>query len=381
MCMSLGLFLGLLLALGSAVPVPPNNGAYNKIAIEEELLGTNCFDCDDDSSDSDAGLPDNYQQKPASEKRGILWKLLTQDRTPRNWTGGLDSLKMILGWNMSLAFTVDSDVRPYGPRVVHIVGAVAKFDYVPSPLAKQNYTGLFKSGAEGIIRLSTVNEPSPGGWFSGAGINPAYALKFFIDKQPSFNFAAMYKMTGHDGMNLFEHPLCNHVPRFDYNFLMGLLAKAFQKVSIYEGLVGLSGMAAMQSNGKRVNNPKFPLNIIVQPNPALKRILDGNEDSAVMKISEHVGKDSPLIGKPAFRLYGLSGPNWPHNDTIDYLGDLILRSEFTTSLWGDKHLAFEQQKFDDDLALRPEWKPYINDDFLMYEGVPDKYEDHIPTWN
>ncbi|KAL6043374.1 hypothetical protein QOT17_023914 [Balamuthia mandrillaris] len=46
--------------LSSAVPVPPNNGANKKIPIaeEEELIGINCFDCrDDDSSDSDAGLP------------------------------------------------------------------------------------------------------------------------------------------------------------------------------------------------------------------------------------------------------------------------------------------------------------------------------------
>ncbi|KAL6053754.1 hypothetical protein QOT17_017778 [Balamuthia mandrillaris] len=114
----------------------------------------------------------------------------------------------------------------------------------------------------------------------------------------------------------------------------------------------------MQSNGKRVSNP---LNIIiVQPNPAVKQILDCNQDKAVMeKISEHVGKNYPLIGTPA----------------------CMETSELTTSLWGDKYLAFQQQKFDDDLMVRPEWKSYFDDDYLMYEGVPDKYEDYIPAWN
>jgi hypothetical protein len=38
---------------------------------------------------------------------------------------------------------------------------------------------------------------------------------------------------------------------------------------------------------------------------------------------------------------------------------LVLDGKLTTSKWGDQNLFFRHQKFDEDLALHPEWKPYI----------------------
>ena len=41
-----------------------------------------------------------------------------------------------------------------------------------------------------------------------------------------------------------------------------------------------------------------------------------------------------------------------------HIADLVLTSELTTSLWGDKHLFFRHQDMADDLGLRPEWEQY-----------------------
>ena len=46
------------------------------------------------------------------------------------------------------------------------------------------------------------------------------------------------------------------------------------------------------------------------------------------------------------------------------IGEFILASQTTTSLWGDDHLFFRHQRMDDDLAIHPEWEPYVP----MYEG-------------
>ena len=35
-----------------------------------------------------------------------------------------------------------------------------------------------------------------------------------------------------------------------------------------------------------------------------------------------------------------------------------MTSQLTTSFWGDEHLKFRHQRIEEDLELRPEWKPY-----------------------
>ena len=50
--------------------------------------------------------------------------------------------------------------------------------------------------------------------------------------------------------------------------------------------------------------------------------------------------------------------------TESLIGAFVTASEITTSLWGDDHLFFRHQRIDDDLAIYPEWEPYVP----MYEG-------------
>jgi len=44
--------------------------------------------------------------------------------------------------------------------------------------------------------------------------------------------------------------------------------------------------------------------------------------------------------------------------TETHIGDLVTDSEFTTSLWGDKHCFIRHQNYADDLEIHPEWAQY-----------------------
>lgn len=46
------------------------------------------------------------------------------------------------------------------------------------------------------------------------------------------------------------------------------------------------------------------------------------------------------------------------NDEVEYIGDIILDSELTTSYFGDTQLFYKHQNFKDDLGFKPEWGPY-----------------------
>mmetsp|Transcript_53388 Transcript_53388/g.134074 ORF Transcript_53388/g.134074 Transcript_53388/m.134074 type:complete len:341 (+) Transcript_53388:55-1077(+) len=318
-------------------------------------------------------LPPNYQSLSATEKQNALWQLLSADSTPEPWPSAFDAFQLTK-WNLSLAFTVESDYRPYKPRVVHVEGAVAKFKFVPTA---SRYTGVFAAGGVGVLRLSTASAPSTGGLLSGSSIIPAVALKFLVDGQPSLNVALMYKMTGHSGINVFERPLCNHVPLNDLTLPLKVLQYFFDKVSPYASCTGLGRLAATHPTGSAEAHPVLPFALIVQPNPFFTRALADNEDADVMKAVSRI----QAAGKALYRVYGVSGPNFPASDTLDLLGEVVLGSALTTSAWGDRHLFFQQQLLDDDLAAEPAWAAAVAEGgFFTNEGLPDKYEAHLPPW-
>jgi hypothetical protein len=61
----------------------------------------------------------------------------------------------------------------------------------------------------------------------------------------------------------------------------------------------------------------------------------------------------------------------------EYLvGRIVTTSEFTTSMWGDKHLFFRHEFPNFDLERRPEWIPFtpghasvISDDLLGFQAT------------
>jgi hypothetical protein len=59
-----------------------------------------------------------------------------------------------------------------------------------------------------------------------------------------------------------------------------------------------------------------------------------------------------------FSLYGMDKPA-ELGGKESYIGDLVLDGTLTASKWADENLFFRHQKMEDDIALKPEWKPYV----------------------
>eukprot|EP00744_Colponema_vietnamica_P005106 GILI01007511.1.p1 GENE.GILI01007511.1~~GILI01007511.1.p1 ORF type:complete len:347 (-),score=100.82 GILI01007511.1:211-1251(-) len=328
------------------------------------------------SAISDGSLPDNYQSFAALHKRDHLWKRILEDKSSEEWPSALAIFKMLF-WDMRKVFDEPSDVRPFAGRVAHVVGAYAKAKFVPRSGSK--YTGMYSSGAPAILRLSTATEPSASG--DGSMI-PAVAVKMFRDGDRSANYAAMYTFGPTDGHNFFKFPLCTHGPRKGGNIGLQILAWAFDKISKVSSTCGGTMQLANQtSTGAPVPREKIrvPFALILQPNPKLREAMEGFQGAAQMAgISERVG--AKFIGQSIYKVLAVTGPEWPGKDSFVHIGDYVLESEITTSLWGDRYLFFQQQLFDEELELYPAWKEQVTPDFLEEEGLPYKYEQGLPEW-
>jgi len=44
------------------------------------------------------------------------------------------------------------------------------------------------------------------------------------------------------------------------------------------------------------------------------------------------------------------------------------KSQLVTSYWGDEHMYFRHQRFDDDLKLHPEWEPYTPNPSVFFSN-------------
>lgn len=113
-------------------------------------------------------------------------------------------------------------------------------------------------------------------------------------------------------------------------------------------------------------NPEFPFSLRWEIHDDLKtklfqdeakiyedKINKGEEPLYYVDVIEMVPADSTL-----FKLYAMDKPAQLGGQE-SYIGDLILEGTLTSSKWADENLFFRHQKMDDDLAIKPEWKPYV----------------------
>ena len=91
-------------------------------------------------------------------------------------------------------------------KTIHSKGNVGKVQWVD--MGDHPYTGIFKGGDSGYVRLSSaapVDTKTP-------NMKPGMGVKFLRDGVDSANFVAMYGVDGQDSLNFFEHDWSNHIP-------------------------------------------------------------------------------------------------------------------------------------------------------------------------
>lgn len=160
-----------------------------------------------------------------------------------------------------------------GPRnkYIHTVGNTATVKFVPVS-NNEGYTGCFRGVDNGIIRLSAAIQPDyTKTTAAGADGNfvPGFGLKFLRSGVASGNLVAMYSVDGQPSWNFFENIFSNHIPD-PMGSGQKALGSKFATATSKIGSVGLSDIATYDQNGKKEASPKFPFELIFEPDQGVK---------------------------------------------------------------------------------------------------------------
>jgi len=139
-------------------------------------------------------LPYNFSSFPAVLKLATHLNLMAQSRYDvlPDISPDFQSVSRFVNREaMSEAFLNDADERnvPLQAAIkpIHGEGISAPIEFVP---VSNFYTGIFKTGGVGILRLSRATASDP--------FTPGLALKLLVDGDSSVNFHAMYSLDGQE---------------------------------------------------------------------------------------------------------------------------------------------------------------------------------------
>jgi hypothetical protein len=240
-------------------------------------------------------------------------------------------------------------------KLIHSVSANGRFALktVPNP-----WTGIFSSGTgnetDGIIRFSASAEPTASGNFG-----PGVSLKILRDGVSSANFLAMFSLTGQPSFNFFENTLSNHPPAFDPSKAppdQGSVFKAFNKVSAFPTMLGVSSMAQYDAYGAKPAAVNFPFRVDLVPRPEVKTLFPSSAPSPFNSDFYLPQLTSLKPGTVVYDVVGIVEPTFPEkNEKSLPIGTITLTSPIVTSDFSDKHLFFAHSLMEDDLKLKPSW--------------------------
>lgn len=216
----------------------------------------------------------------------------------------------------------------YGTRskYIHTEGTIATVKLTNS--GSHPFTGVFKGGDHGVVRLSFAAKPDP----KVLNTTPGMGLKFLRDGIDSVNLVAMYSVDGQDSWNFFKNDFSNHIPAFQSKSLAPVAAK-FSTATPWIQTVGLSNWAQWDQSGKAVASPVFPFSLRFHPTGKIE-FSDSYDGTYFL---DHLS--SIPSGSTLYQVYGLDAPKELGGKEY-HIGDLITTSLMTKSTWGDDHLFF-----------------------------------------
>jgi hypothetical protein len=274
---------------------------------------------------------DSYRSAAAAEKQNALWQAILDTRYP-----SLPPVKFSYIWSVVRGFIIYalrkpfvtvSDVRRPRSKMFHPWGTAAKMRYVAD--GKHPYTGLFATGARGLVRLSLamdVDRFSPGGGF-----------KFLIDGQPSQNLVTVPGLDPFKSRNFFGWPLTNVLaaptgPPFSrgWFFTYTWMSKVANPL-----VQPLGHLARVTAGGETVAQAKAPYCVF------LRAAEDIGFDPATRQDFRDELSTRIKPGTILYRMYGIAEEGGAEEV---YLGHFVTESGFVAASFVDKMLAFEHAR-------------------------------------
>jgi hypothetical protein len=275
-------------------------------------------------------LPSNYQNLKATSKQELLWNRIEESKwdilpplSGKGWASIIENLKSLI--SLATTFNHVSDEIPAGrKKFIHTYGSVAKVSFKPF---SNPYTGIFKSGAIGLVRLSLAGNPE------SIGFTPGMALKFLINGRPSLNIFAMHSLNGQgQNTNWFSNDFSNIIPR-PTGFALKMLEIIFNNTHNPSNHLPVNHLAAFESNGSAVASPKVPYQLIFKPSRDMRILISSSSQ-------RDFRNDLELVHSNA-RLYDVYAIESELSDKEVLIGALETETPFVHSYYGDKKLFFQ----------------------------------------
>jgi|TARA_Y100001934_G_scaffold173228_1_gene205431 hypothetical protein len=294
-------------------------------------------------------IPADYDNWAACDKQSLLWtngvkrtEYAADERPeiPPVDIGGL--ISSVISDKVKYV----GDVAPVGhAKPIHPHGAMAKVAF--NSTGNHPYTGVFEGNECGLLRLSVTGDPAD------RGFAPGFAWKTLIDGQPSENISALYTLSGQaDNHDFFANELSNYVS-LEANDTLGS-SLLFSFVTSKPTLVVANAMAETQSDGSAEASPVSPTQVYFVPTAEVR---------GLFAEGEHDFRDDLLSLPEGTKLYDVYATDmeikssiWPsrqqrlqdeRRDDAVKIGEMVLTSEFTTSVFGDSGVFFKHQRYED----------------------------------
>lgn len=287
---------------------------------------------------------EEYQAQSAVKKQSELWSKILETKYWANFihqalsTASKEQRKNLEKTEyLKISFTHHSDEFPPGRiRLIHATGGVAKISLVRTEESK--HTGLFQTGARGLVRLSLA-APQIANTLGLAPFIPGMGLKLFIDGKESVNLMTMNSLDGQESKNIFSATFTNDLPTPKVEESTKKMFEAFKQTveELSPGsnplFLNLAHWARINSDGSEVKNPVAPHSIVLVPTAMAQesysccssfpkdfrgRLANVDAGTIIYTIYTKATKVGPLV-------------LW---------GNIITDSEFVASQYGDQSLFF-----------------------------------------
>jgi hypothetical protein len=294
-----------------------------------------------------------------------LWNKISEDQTNGEWPKPSEGIHVMTESLMPTFHHLGDEFPSDRKKLIHCVGVTAKAKLV---ISNPKYTGMLKGSSDMIIRLSTgkkpnTNEDKRSQSDAYGNFVPGMAMKFLRDGLHAANLVAMNTVMGSHSWNFFEDELTNNfkIP-LDADFKLQLLSRRFISMTPFISSMGVYELSAIDQEGKKEENPKFPFKMLFRPNEIVKSKF--SKDYTEHYVSQ---LKSIKAGTILYEVYAHESPECAE----EKIGYIELRSDLISSKFGDEKLMFRHTLLDSDIEAQPSWTDYY-DQFGWLGAYPGK---------
>ena len=297
-------------------------------------------------------VPENYSTMKASEKRDFVWEKGIEgfEFNPAEELPAyddIDVLGMAFG-KMKRKMDHYSDfAHTRWKKYIHRRAVVAKVRYIPHQ--NNSYTGIFNSGAIGLLRASLTYKTEK------RGVAPGLALKFFTDGNQSQDVSLLTSLDSQGQDYRFFKETFSNIVVPSKSKKAKVIAAIFKRADKNYNLIGLQHFGRINSDGTLIDKEesRAPFAIFVK--------LDSEYEKYFSQVGGHDVRNDFLaieeVEQVFLRVYARRVESREDylkltENKMDFLksdareiGVITLESRFVASSFGDDQLFFRHERF------------------------------------